>query len=1153
MKFKRLQSARRARTSLWLAVVALLALAAVLRPPAAHAANITVAAGEVAINANGQCSLREAIINANNDAATHADCAAGAAGVDTITLAVGTYTLTDSFASYSGATGLPQITSAITIDGNGATIDRSGGNVFRLFAVSNTGNLTLNDLALTDGAMNSDVGGGGIYNAGGTVTISDSQLSGHSGTNSQGGGAIRASGGTTTINSSILTGNQASNSNGGGGLYADNSATVTINDSTLSGNTASNTNGGAIKIGSGSNNVTLNRSTLGATNTANGGAALAIDAGSVTLNNVTVSGNTAQSAGGGGLYNNGGTLTLNNTTVTGNQTTNAGGGILSNSGTLNLNRSIVSGNTGNTGYDSGYEVVSYGTENANNYNVFGRDGISNPRAFAYSFTPGASDVNATDDGFNVPIANILNTTLANNGGPTSTHALVAVSPAIDLAPSAACTAAPISGVDQRGYPRNVDGNATASANECDAGAYEYLSSPPPTTGDIVIVKEATPADDTPFDFTENIPGANSGFTLTDPADNTETFDDIAPGTYTVTETGEVGWTLDDIICVDPDNGSSDAGATATIDLDAGETVTCTFSNSRDTGTIVINKAATPDDDTPFDFTEDIPGANSGFTLMDPSDDTETFNDVPTGSYTVTETGEVGWTLDDIICVDPDNGSSDAGATATIDLDDGETVTCTFSNSRDTGTIVIVKEATPADDTPFPFTEDIPGANSGFTLMDPSDDTETFNDVPTGGYTVTESAVAGWDVANLVCDDANSTGTINTATATINLEKDETVTCTFTNDKLAGTIVIIKEATPADDTVFTFTEDIPGAANGFTLSDPSDDTETFSEIPLGSYQVSEVVPAGWSLDDIDCIDPDGGTTTALPTATIDLDLNETVTCTFSNSQNAAPTPDVFVSAVSAGVTDDNLAFGPHDILEWDDGAWSKWFNGTANGLMPSGQNVHNIMAFWIPDPAQPDVAMTFAQNRRTVPGIPGYVDGMDIVWWNGSAFSLWFDGQDVGLQVLTEEKVDALHVLDGALAPAPLAAAAGGSCDAYLLISTQGAGKVPNYSGGTLKFSGEDVLGFCMTNSGTTTTGKWIMVLDGSNEGMPKHSLTGLSASADGQTLYLTTRSTFVVDSAVGGHSMVYTYEFGAGEFDGPIFSAPAEGLPPRVAGLEFVE
>ena len=52
-------------------------------------------------------------------------------------------------------------------------------------------------------------------------------------------------------------------------------------------------------------------------------------------------------------------------------------------------------------------------------------------------------------------------------------------------------------------------------------------------------------------------------------------------------------------------------------------------------------------------------------------------------------------------------------------------------------------------------------------------------------------------------------------------------------------------------------------------------------------------------------------------------------------------------------------------------------------------------------------------------------------------------------------------------------------------------------------------------------------------------------------MYLTTRGTFVVDAAVGGHSMVYEYDFGSETFSGPVFSAPAEGLPRKVTGLQY--
>ena len=205
------------------------------------------------------------------------------------------------------------------------------------------------------------------------------------------------------------------------------------------------------------------------------------------------------------------------------------------------------------------------------------------------------------------------------------------------------------------------------------------------------------------------------------------------------------------------------------------------------------------------------------------------------------------------------------------------------------------------------------------------------------------------------------------------------------------------------------------------------------MPTGSYSVVENVTAGWELAGLVCDDVNSTESLATATATINLEKGETVTCTFSNSQLPPAMAGIYVSAVSAGSTGDGLAFGPHDILLWDDTGWTKWFDGTAAQLKPNGNAMHNINALWIPDTAGDDVVLAFAQDARAVPGISGKVDGTDLVWWNGSAFALWFDGQDVGLSVLAKEKIDALHVLDGSESPI------GGNCIAYLLLSTAGDG------------------------------------------------------------------------------------------------------------------
>lgn len=103
------------------------------------------------------------------------------------------------------------------------------------------------------------------------------------------------------------------------------------------------------------------------------------------------------------------------------------------------------------------------------YNVLGHSGLTSNQAF-YSFTPAATDYNATSNNGNTPLASILTATLADNGGPTQTHALPSGSPAIDRALSDDCA------IDQRGAARNYNGSGSAGDYECDSGAYELRES-----------------------------------------------------------------------------------------------------------------------------------------------------------------------------------------------------------------------------------------------------------------------------------------------------------------------------------------------------------------------------------------------------------------------------------------------------------------------------------------------------------------------------------------------------------------------------------------------------------------------------------------------------------------------------------------------------
>ena len=140
-------------------------------------------------------------------------------------------------------------------------------------------------------------------------------------------------------------------------------------------------------------------------------------------------------------------------------------------GTTQLERTIVSGNGNHeVSREPGGDCTA--TVTVDSHNLFGLNGNSG----VSGFTPGATDIIPTVG------LNAILSPLANNGGPTLTHALPANSPALDRAPNSSCTAAPVNGVDQRGEARNQNGGGGASSNECDVGAFERAGSAPPAGG-----------------------------------------------------------------------------------------------------------------------------------------------------------------------------------------------------------------------------------------------------------------------------------------------------------------------------------------------------------------------------------------------------------------------------------------------------------------------------------------------------------------------------------------------------------------------------------------------------------------------------------------------------------------------------------------------
>ena len=202
----------------------------------------------------------------------------------------------------------------------------------------------------------------------------------------------------------------------------------------------------------------------------------------------------------------------------------------------------------------------------------------------------------------------------------------------------------------------------------------------------------------------------SGFSLdndadgTLPASRTFTFTGAdATGTKTITESAVAGWTLTNLVCTGGGANTSTAGAVATIGLNPGEAVTCTYTNTQN-ASLDIEKPSVGGTAT-FDYAV----GGSGLAATSPANTAVAnpttnapfpFTGFQLGTKDVQETPEPGWTLTNIVCT-PNGaeitigtgigGTFAQGATAGFDPGDttvravitaGDTPTCTYTNTAD---------------------------------------------------------------------------------------------------------------------------------------------------------------------------------------------------------------------------------------------------------------------------------------------------------------------------------------------------------------------------------------------------------------------------------------------------------------------------------------
>ena len=323
--------------------------------------------------------------------------------------------------------------------------------------------------------------------------------------------------------------------------------------------------------------------------------------------------------------------------------------------------------------------------------------------------------------------------------------------------------------------------------------------------------------------------------------------------------------------------------------------------------ITILQDSVPDEGRDFAFTGCQAGTtNCGpFSLDDDGGsnaalpDYLTASGLPAGSYTVTQAAVAGWQLTGLSC---DTGETVdlANRRATITLAADEHVTCTFTNGS---TSIAIVEHSLVPDAPqdFAFSGCMGTACGPFALDDDPDPTLPARLVATGlapgTYTITQAAVRGWDLTALSCD-TGETVSLADRRATITLTAGEHVTCTFTDDSAALTVV--QEVEPASGADVGYEGCAVGRGCGpFALDDDADptlpDRILATGLEPGDYTITQAVGVSPALARARC---DTGETVDLATrrVTIDLTAHEHVTCTFTNSP-PPPANDDFAAATA----------------------------------------------------------------------------------------------------------------------------------------------------------------------------------------------------------------------------------------------------------------
>lgn len=357
------------------------------------------------------------------------------------------------------------------------------------------------------------------------------------------------------------------------------------------------------------------------------------------------------------------------------------------------------------------------------------------------------------------------------------------------------------------------------------------------------------------------------------------FTNLGPGTYMLEESQQAGWAQ-----TAPSNPN-----TYTINAQSGVNVADEDFGNQGRGSITVIKNVDTDGDGQVD---DANATDWTWNILNGPQNTSTGTSqgVGAGTYTASEDQKDDYHVTAVSCND-DQTEEPLLTSAEVTVAPGQNVICTFTNTRDTGTITVEKIIDPLDDTGL-FDLQIDEVTEKTNAS--SGDSTGAVTVITGIHSVGE--VAGTDTSlsdyttTISCDNEDESFTTDTSLFDIQVNSEDRITCTITNAR-KGEIIVTKYQDDNGDGIKD--EDEPtlegwdmhlSQGEDFSANQTTNalGIAAFDNLRTGSYELSELEQDGWILTNIVCSNEERPGENNISSAhSVSVSAGETVTCEIGN--------------------------------------------------------------------------------------------------------------------------------------------------------------------------------------------------------------------------------------------------------------------------------